>query len=92
MVSRRSHFSRSGLAADQSLTAMADRSFIGGLAHESPVNRDTKSLIALLSEESADRDSQDKNLVGSLNRFAKTAVSRNWVDSIFTHVYPICMS
>ncbi len=36
----------------------------------------------------ADRESQDKNLVGSLDRFAKTAGSRDSVDSIFTHVYP----
>ncbi len=33
----------------------------------------------------ADRESQDKNFVGSLDRFAKTAGLR---DSIFTHVYP----
>ncbi len=33
---------------------------------------------------SADRDSQDKNLVGSLDRFTKTAGSR---DSILTYVY-----
>ncbi len=37
---------------------------------------------------SADRDSQDKNLVGSLVRFAKTAGSRDLFDSILTHVYP----
>ena len=33
---------------------------------------------------SADRDLQDKNLVGSLDRFAKAAGLR---DSILTHVY-----
>ena len=38
---------------------------------------------------SVDRDSQDKNLVGSLDRFAKTADSRDSDDSILiTHVYP----
>ncbi len=36
---------------------------------------------------SADCDSKDKNLVGSLDRFAKTAGSRDSVDSILTHVY-----
>ena len=34
---------------------------------------------------SADRDSQDKNLVGSLDQFAKMACS---CDLILTHVYP----
>ena len=33
----------------------------------------------------ADRDLQDKNLVGSPDRFAKTAGSRN---SLLSHVYP----
>ncbi len=37
---------------------------------------------------SADHDSQDKNLVGSLDRFAKTAGSHDSVDSILIHVYP----
>ncbi len=37
---------------------------------------------------SADRDSQDENLVGSLDRFAKMADSHNSVDSIVTPVYP----
>ncbi len=37
---------------------------------------------------SADRDSQDKNLVGSLDRFAKTTGSRDSADTILTHVYP----
>ncbi len=36
----------------------------------------------------ADRESQDKNLVASLDRFAKTAGSRDLVGSILTHVYP----
>ncbi len=40
---------------------------------------------------SADRDSQDKNLVSSLDRFAKTAGLRDSVDSVLTHVYP-CLS
>ena len=40
------------------------------------------------SADHADRDSQDKNLIGSLDRFAKIAGSRDSVDSIFTHVYP----
>ncbi len=35
---------------------------------------------------SSDRGSQDKNLVGSLDRFGKTAGSRDSVDSILTHV------
>ena len=38
---------------------------------------------------SADRDSQDKNFVGSLDRFAKTAGSRDAIDSILTHVIPL---
>ncbi len=38
---------------------------------------------------SADRDSQDKNLVGSLDRFAQRAGFHDSVDSILTHVYPI---
>ncbi len=37
---------------------------------------------------SADCDSQDKNLVGSLDLFGKTATSRGSVESILTHVYP----
>ncbi len=37
---------------------------------------------------SADRDSQDKNLVGSLDRFAKTTGSRDSADTILTPVYP----
>ncbi len=37
---------------------------------------------------SADRDSQDKNLVGSIDRFAKTSGSRDSADSILTHLYP----
>ena len=38
---------------------------------------------------SADSDSQDKNLVSSLDRFAnKTAGSHDSVDSILTHAYP----
>ncbi len=78
MASRRSRFNRNGLV---------DRSFIGGLAHESAVSNGTKLLIALLVR-SAERDSQDKNLVGLLDRFAKTADSRDSVDSILTHVYP----
>ncbi len=40
---------------------------------------------------SADRDLHDKNLVGSLVRFAKTSGSRDSVDSILTHVYPYSM-
>ncbi len=59
---------------------LVDRSFIGGLALKKAPN---SSLVR-----SADRDSQDKNLVGSLDRFAKTAGSRDLVDSILTHVYP----
>ena len=47
--------------------------FFGGLAHESAVNRVSTSLIALSIVRSADCDSKDKNLVGSLDRFAKTA-------------------
>ena len=35
-----------------------------------------------------DRESQDKNLAGSLDQFAKTAGSHDSVDSILTHVYP----
>ncbi len=38
---------------------------------------------------SADRDSQDKNLVGLLDRFAKTVHSCDSVNSILTHVCPI---
>ncbi len=52
MASRRSLFNRNG---------SLDRSFIGGLAPESAVNRGTKSLIALLIVRRADRDSQNKN-------------------------------
>ncbi len=37
---------------------------------------------------SADRELQDKNLVGSLDRFAQMAGSRGSVDLILTHVYP----
>ncbi len=37
---------------------------------------------------SADCDSQNKNLVGSLDRFAKKVGSRDSVDSLLTHVYP----
>ncbi len=33
-------------------------------------------------------DLQDKNLVGLIDRFAKTASSCDSVDSILTHVYP----
>ncbi len=75
MVSPRSLFNRSSL----------DRSFIGGLADKLAVHQ-----IALLVR-SADRDSQDKNLVVSLGQFAKTADSRDAVNSILTHVYPYCM-
>ena len=39
-------------------------------------------------ERSADCDSQDKNLVGSLDRFVITAGSHDSVDSILTNVYP----
>ena len=35
---------------------------------------------------SADRDSQDKNLIGLLDRYAKL---RDWVGSILTHVTSI---
>ena len=42
---------------------------------------------------SADRDSQDYNLVGSLDCFAKTAGSHDSVDSILTHVHvPLILS
>ncbi len=44
---------------------------------------DNRSLVR-----SAGRDSQDNNLVGSLDRFAKTAGSRDSVNLILTHVYP----
>ncbi len=44
------------------------------------------SLHALVR--SADRVSQDKNLVGSLDWFAKMAGSRDLVESILIHVYP----
>ncbi len=37
---------------------------------------------------SADRDLQDNSLVGSLDRFAKTADLRDLVDSILTQVHP----
>ena len=37
---------------------------------------------------SADRDAQDKNLVSSLDRFAKTPGSHDSVDSILAHAYP----
>ena len=37
---------------------------------------------------SADRDSHDKNLVGSLDRLAIMASSHNSVNSILTLVYP----
>ena len=37
---------------------------------------------------SAHSDSQDKNLVGLLDRFAKMAGFRDSVDSILTHVHP----
>ncbi len=36
----------------------------------------------------ADSDSQDKNLVASLDQFAKMASLRDSDDSILTHVYP----
>ncbi len=49
------------------------------------LNRGTKSLYNRSLVRSADRDSQDKNLVGLLDRIAKTAGLR---DSILTHVYP----
>ena len=67
------------------LAHQSDRSFIdAGLAHESVANTGhhiaTHSLVR-----SADRSSQDKKLVGLLDRFAKTAGSRN---SILTLVYP----
>ncbi len=52
------------------------------MAHESAVNRGTKSLIVHLVR-SADHDTQEKNLVGSLDQFAKTAgLCENSVNSI----------
>ena len=39
---------------------------------------------------SAARELQDKDLVGSLDRFVKRAGSRDSVDSILTHVSPYC--
>ena len=51
------------------------------------MNRQLTSLGHQIANHSlvrcADRESQDKNLVGSLDRFAKTAGS-----SILTHVHP----
>ncbi len=37
---------------------------------------------------SGDRDLQDKNLIGSLDRLATTTELRDSVDSILTYVYP----
>ncbi len=67
---------------------------VGGLAHESAVNRGSTSLIALNRSTPliADLELQDRNFVGSLDRFAKTAGSHDSVNSIFTHVYPhVCL-
>ncbi len=74
----------------------ADRHFSEGLALPIVVlyvgwltNRQLKGAPNRSLVRSADRDSQDKDLVGSLlDRFAKTAGSRDSVDSILTHVYP----
>ena len=60
----------------------SNRSFIGGLAHESAVNRGIKSLITLMQIVTRE------NFVSSLDRFAKAADLRDSVDSILTHVYP----
>ncbi len=86
MASRISLFNRNGLV---------DRSFIGGLTHESAHNKDIKIANRSLVRH-ADRDSQDKNFIGSLgmlDRFQKknkkTAGSRDSVDEVFTHVYPL---
>ena len=66
----------------EGLAGSSDRSFIGGLAHEFAVKIANHSLVRC-----ADHESQDKNVVGSLERFAKTAGSRDLVDSILTHVH-----
>ncbi len=60
-------------------------SFIGGLAHELAVKKSTKLHNRSLVR-SANHESQDKNLVGLLDRFAKTASSHDSVDSILAHV------
>ncbi len=78
MASCRSLFNRTG---------SSDHNFIGGVAHKSTVNRGTKTANCALVR-SADRDLQGKNLVGSLDRFAKTNNSRDSVDLTLTHVYP----
>ncbi len=98
MRSRRSIFNSHAMVnfyhpADQNLTATAshgslfeqgtgssDRS-IGGLACKLSVNLTRGPNRSLVR--SADRDLQDKNLVSSPDRFAKTADSREW---ILTHV------
>ncbi len=68
-------------------TGSSGQSFIGGLAHESAVNKlkqghqiANRSLVRY-----ADRELQDKKLDGLLDQFAKTAGSCDSVDSILTH-------
>ncbi len=63
----------------------SDRSFIGGLAHELAVNQ-LHQIANRTLVRSTDLDSQDKNLVSSLDRFAKTASLHDSVDLILTHV------
>ncbi len=72
----------------EGLTGSSDRSFVGGLARESAVSMQGHQIANRSLGRSTDRESQDKNFVGLLDQFAKTAGSRDSFKAILTHVYP----